>query len=118
MTHMPGTTVFAARRVITMDPDLPEATAVAVSGGRAVLATTALADGTHKLSAQFVPGSGFGASSSTATTFVVRVRTTKTTVSASPRTVKKGKTVTPKDTGAPGAAAKGDEITFGVDSAR
>ena len=34
MTHMPGTTVFAARRVITMDPDLPEATAVAVSGGR------------------------------------------------------------------------------------
>lgn len=30
----PRPTVFTARRVITMDPDLPEATAVAVSGGR------------------------------------------------------------------------------------
>lgn len=30
------TTVFTAHRVITMDPDVPEATAVAVSGGRIV----------------------------------------------------------------------------------
>ena len=28
------TTVYTARRVITMDPDLPDATAVAVSGNR------------------------------------------------------------------------------------
>ena len=31
---MPRPTVYAAHRVITMDPDLPDATAVAVSGGR------------------------------------------------------------------------------------
>lgn len=33
---MTSTTVFTARRVITMDPDAPEATAVAVQGGRVV----------------------------------------------------------------------------------
>lgn len=32
------TTVFAARRVITMDSGLPDATAVAVAGGRIVAA--------------------------------------------------------------------------------
>ena len=31
---MPSVTVYPARRVITMDPDLPDATAVSVSGGR------------------------------------------------------------------------------------
>ena len=31
---MPATTVFTARRVITMDATAPEATAVAVSGGQ------------------------------------------------------------------------------------
>jgi predicted amidohydrolase YtcJ len=37
------TTVFTARRVITMDPDLPEATAVAVTDGR-VIAVGAVAE--------------------------------------------------------------------------
>ena len=38
-----STTVFSARRVITMDPGLPDATAVAVSGGR-ITAVGALGD--------------------------------------------------------------------------
>ena len=31
-----ATTVFIARKVITMDPDMPDASAVAVRGGRIV----------------------------------------------------------------------------------
>ena len=33
---MPATTVFTARRIITMDETSPEATAVAVSGGQII----------------------------------------------------------------------------------
>ncbi len=40
---MPGITVFSAHRVITMDPDVPDATAVAVSEGR-ITAVGALED--------------------------------------------------------------------------
>ena len=34
--HLDALTIFTARKIITMDPSLPEATAVAVSGGRIV----------------------------------------------------------------------------------
>jgi hypothetical protein len=73
---------------------------VAVASGTATYTTSALTDGTHKLSAQFVPGSGFAASTSTVHSLVVKAQATSVTLIASSTKLHLGKklTLTAKET--------------------
>ncbi len=81
---------------------------VALSGGKATYSTTALADGTHKLRAKFVPSDAqaFGASKSTVHTLVVKAHPTTTTLKASKTSVAKGAKVTLTAAETPTAAGK------------
>jgi hypothetical protein len=71
-----------------------------VAGGTAAYTTTALSDATHRLTAQFVPGAGFAASTSTVHSLVVRAQATSVTLTASTHTLPLGKklTLTAKET--------------------
>jgi hypothetical protein len=67
---------------------------VAVASSTAAYTTSTLTDGTHKLSAQFVPGSGFAPSTSTAHSLVVKAQATSVTLTASSHLLHLGKKLT------------------------
>jgi Bacterial Ig-like domain (group 3) len=79
----------------------------AVAGGKASFSTSTLADGTHSLTAKFVPGSGaYTGSTSTAHTLKVVATPTTVTLKASKSSIVKGKKLTLTATEKPAAAGK------------